>query len=88
MQRDSRWRLDHPAGYVRRSHSVRRGAQGVQRGVTGLLRNRGSVTSAVRKATRNALSDRGPVGSLKRHEGSKSLPVASLRTIANGKVFS
>lgn len=32
--------------------------------------------------------DRGPVGSLNRHDGSKSLPVAGLRTIANAKVDS
>ena len=40
------------------------------------------------KAMRNALTDSGPVVSLKRRDGLKSLPVAGLRTIANAKVFS
>ena len=88
VQNDSPRRRDRLAGLIRRPPSGHRGAQGVQGGVAGLLRHRRAVTSADRKATRNALTDRGPVGSLNRHEGSKSLPVARLRTIAKAKVDS
>ena len=63
-----------PAKHLRPPRSVHYGAQGVQRGVAGLLSARRPVTSADRKATRNALTDRGTIGSLKRRDGSGPLP--------------
>jgi len=76
------------AEHIRRQRPTLCGARGAPRIVAGLLRKCRPVTSADRNATRNALRQRGPVVSLRRREGSKSLPMAGLRTIAKAKVDS
>ena len=60
------------ADHIRRQRPALRGARGVPRIVSVLLRNCRPVTSADRKATRTALTGRGPVGSLNRHESSNT----------------